>query len=76
VSDLYKALEKNGWNTSYEYSADGPDGTVFSYIKNGVTCVFEINWSPGHIDGLTKEEEEELEKEPVTYDVTIYCFIK
>ncbi len=76
VSQLSVALEKEGWVSTFEYSADGPDGTVFTYSKNKVMLVYEISWSPGHEDGLTEEEEKELEKLPVTYSMSLYCFLK
>ena len=76
IARLCDALEKAGWISTFEYSADGPDGTVFTYSKNKVLLVFEIGWSPGHDDSLTEEEEKELAKLPVTYTLKLHSFVK
>ena len=59
--DLHPALKDAGWAIDYKYSADTPDGTVFAYRKNQVLCIYEISWSPGHVDydGLTEQQEKE-----------------
>lgn len=44
ISDL---LTKEGWSQNYEYSADGPDGTTFSLIKDGNWCIVHGRWDGG-----------------------------
>ena len=44
ISDL---LTKEGWSQNYEYSADDPDGTTFSLIKDGNWCIVHGRWDCG-----------------------------
>ena len=36
-----------GWQEEVNHSADGPDGTLFAYVRDGVICIFEGRWDGG-----------------------------
>jgi hypothetical protein len=44
---LHQALAADGWTEDVEYSADGPDGTVFAFRRNGTFCLVEGRWDGG-----------------------------
>lgn len=44
---IRKSLSDRGWSESIEYSADGPDGTSFSYKKNDNWCLVSGRWDGG-----------------------------
>ncbi len=68
------AFKDAGWTYDPEYAADGPDGTAFAYRKKDVLCVFEISWSPGHVDYESPQEEAEAmrHREPNVCTITVY----
>jgi hypothetical protein len=35
------------WKEDVRYGADGPDGTSFAYVKDGVICIFRGDWDGG-----------------------------
>ena len=41
---LHEALAAEGWTEDVDYSADGPDGTVFAFRRNGTFCLVESRW--------------------------------
>jgi len=36
-----------GWQEDVNHSADGPDGTSFAYVRDGVICLFQGRWDGG-----------------------------
>lgn len=44
---IRKSLADQGWSESIEFSADGPDGTSFSYKKNDNWCLVSGRWDGG-----------------------------
>jgi hypothetical protein len=40
-------LLARGWTTFWDYSADGPDGTVMGYVTPKYLCVIEGSWDGG-----------------------------
>jgi hypothetical protein len=44
---IRKLLSDRGWSESLEHSADGPDGTSFSYKKNDNWCLVSGRWDGG-----------------------------
>jgi len=47
VEFLEAALAAAGWAPTYDYSADGPDGTVMGYVTGRYLCIVEGRWDGG-----------------------------
>lgn len=47
MSEIDKRLRENGWVVNWDYSADGPDGSVVGYKKNGIKCIVTGSWDGG-----------------------------
>jgi hypothetical protein len=73
--ELHPALRAAGWAIDYKFSTSTPNDTAFAYRKDRLLCIFQISWSPGHVDyeGLTEQQKEKLEKVPHTYQIAIYA---
>jgi hypothetical protein len=51
ASEVFRdALDEGGWKELPEFSADGHDGTVFAYRKDGVACLARGAWNGGSDD--------------------------
>ena len=47
INLIFNLLSDNGWSQYVEYSADGPDGTIFSLIKDDDWCIVKGQWNGG-----------------------------
>ena len=47
INLIFSLLSDNGWSQYVEYSADGPDGTIFSLIKDDNWCIVKGQWNSG-----------------------------
>ncbi len=47
INLIFNFLSDNGWSQYVEYSADGPDGTIFSLIKDDDWCIVKGQWDGG-----------------------------
>jgi hypothetical protein len=47
AGDLDGWFRAHGWLYATAYSADGPDGTLFGFVREGVLCVVEGRWDGG-----------------------------
>jgi hypothetical protein len=63
---LEQYFEKQRWLPLGEFSADGHDGTVFAYAREGVACLVRGEW-----DGGSDDEPDAPLADP--YAVTIVC---
>ena len=63
VSDYFEAQK---WDQLPDFSADGPDGTVFAYRKSGVSCLVRGEW-----DGGSDDEPDVPRADP--YKVMVLC---
>ena len=63
VSDYFDAQK---WGQLPDFSADGPDGTVFAYQKNGVACLARGQW-----DGGADDEPDVPTADP--YQLLVFC---
>ena len=63
---FYEFLKNEGWSENINYAADGPDGTVFAFIKNNIICIVKGHWDGG-IDS------DSAYVPPDLFQVTIIC---
>ena len=46
IDGINKRLTAQDWEPNWQYSADGPDGTLFGYQKANILCLINIQWEP------------------------------
>ncbi|MFH1219729.1 MAG: hypothetical protein V1694_04675 [Candidatus Eisenbacteria bacterium] len=44
---IFQFLTDAGWHQEVQYSADGPDGTIFALSKGGALCIVRGWWDGG-----------------------------
>jgi len=47
IERLREEFAARGWQEELNHSADGPDGTQFAYVRDGIICIFEGRWDGG-----------------------------
>jgi hypothetical protein len=47
TEQLDQWLRHQGWLSATPYSADGTDGTVFGFVRNGQLCIVQGRWDGG-----------------------------
>jgi hypothetical protein len=47
VELLRERFAARGWLEDGNHAADGPDGTMFAFVRDGVICIFEGRWDGG-----------------------------
>jgi hypothetical protein len=46
IDGINKKFTTQSWDPNWQYSADGPDGTLFGYQKANILCLINIQWEP------------------------------
>jgi hypothetical protein len=44
---LREQFAARGWLEDRDHAADGPDGTMFAFVRDGVICIFRGRWDGG-----------------------------
>jgi len=47
IEVLREEFAARGWQEEVNHSADGPDGTSFAFVRDGVICLFQGRWDGG-----------------------------
>ena len=66
-------LQEHGWEQKFDYSADGPDGTAFGFIKDNHLCQVRLTWEP--TDGVEIADQDEitfLTPNQLHYELNLY----
>jgi hypothetical protein len=62
---LHEELTAEGWTEDTDYSADGPDGTIFAFRRDGTFCLIEGRWEGGVVQDHVPPSDR--------YELTVGC---
>lgn len=68
VGALYDALQASGWSPIVRFQADGPDGSLVGFSRDGVACLVRGKWDGGDDSDSTYVPEP-------GYEVELLCFL-
>ena len=66
VDLIFQFLTDQGWQQQPQYSADGPDGTLYALCKDEVLCLVRGQWDGGDDADTTYVPSD-------VYQVIVYC---
>ncbi len=73
TNSIQKIFKEHGWEQKFDYSADGPDGTAFGFVKNNNLCQVMLTWEP--LPGVEISDESEmapLSPKQLQYELNLY----
>jgi len=59
IDVLREQFAARGWQEELNHSADGPDGTSFAFVRDGVICIFQSRWDGGDDTDPTVKPDDE-----------------